>query len=119
MIIIVIYLIHIRRWMIAKNKNLQESLLVLLILILPASIYTYAAFTAQSPQQAFAGNTQGGTQGFSSENLTGRHNNPSTVNGDTSKATATTGNPNTATVNGNSSTASDPGTNSKACVIGD
>gem|GEM_PF-1302212 len=97
--------------------------MVLLILILPASIYTYAAFTAQSPQQAFAGNTQGGTQGFSSENLTGTHsgshNNPSTVNGDTSKATATTGNPNTATVNGNSSTASDPGTNSKACVIGD
>jgi len=56
--------------MIAKNKNLQKSLLVLLILILPASIYTYAAFTAQSPQQAFAGNTQGGTQGFSSGNTT-------------------------------------------------
>ena len=54
--------------MIAKNKNLQKSLFILLILILPASIYTYAAFTAQSPQQAFAGNTQGGTQGFSSEN---------------------------------------------------
>ena len=49
--------------MIAKNKNLQKSLLVLLILILPASIYTYAPFTAQSLQQAFAGNTQGGTQG--------------------------------------------------------
>jgi hypothetical protein len=57
--------------MIAKNKNLQKSLLVLLILILPASIYTYAPFTAQSPQQAFAGNTQGGTQGFSNGNTQG------------------------------------------------
>ena len=62
--------------MIAKNKNLQKSLLVLLILILPASIYTYAAFTAQSPQQAFAGNTQGGTQGFSSGNTTSATLNP-------------------------------------------
>ena len=49
--------------MIAKNKNLQKSLLILLILILPASIYSYAPFTAQSPSQAFASNTQGGTQG--------------------------------------------------------
>jgi hypothetical protein len=76
MIIIVIYLIHIRRWMIAKNKNLQKSLLVLLILILPASIYTYAAFTAQSPQQAFAGNTTSATQGFSSGNTTSATLNP-------------------------------------------
>ena len=62
--------------MIAKNKNLQKSLLVLLILILPASIYTYAAFTAQSPQQAFAGNTTSATQGFSSGNTTSATLNP-------------------------------------------
>src|SRR3954451_12632443 len=63
MIIIIIYFINKRRSMIAKNKNLQKSLLMLLILILPASIYTYAPFTAQNPLQAFASNTQGGTQG--------------------------------------------------------
>jgi len=54
--------------MIVKNKSLQKSLLVLLILILPASIYTYAPFTAQSLPQAFASNTQGATQGGSPNN---------------------------------------------------
>jgi len=39
MIIIVIFIINKRRSMIAKNKNLQKSLFILLILILPASIY--------------------------------------------------------------------------------
>ena len=47
-----------------------------MILILPASIYTYAAFTAQSPQQAFAGNTTSATQGFSSGNTTSATLNP-------------------------------------------
>jgi hypothetical protein len=56
--------------MIAKNKNLQKSLLILLILILPASIYTYTPFAAQSPTQAFASNTQGGTQGGGTDNTT-------------------------------------------------
>jgi len=100
--------------MIAKNKNLQKSLLVLLILILPASIYTYASFTAQSPQQAFAGNTQGGTQGGGNVNptgtSTGSHNNPhlstgnasATSSGNSSIAIAI-GDPNNATVNGDSS----------------
>jgi hypothetical protein len=50
--------------MIVKNKILQKSLLVLLILVLPSSIYTFTSETAESLPQAFAGgNTQGGTQG--------------------------------------------------------
>ena len=48
--------------MIMKNMNLKKSLLVLLILILPASIYTFTSVTAQ-----------GVTQGFASENTTGIH----------------------------------------------
>jgi len=100
--------------MIAKNKKIQKSLLIFLILILPVSIYTYVPFTAQSPQQAFAGNTQGGTQGGGNVNptgtSTGSHNNPhlstgnasATSSGNSSIAIAI-GDPNNATVNGDSS----------------
>ena len=75
--------------MIAKNKKIQKSLLILLILILPVSIYTYVPFTAQSPQQAFAGNTQGGTQGGGNVNPTGKHTNPNKLGIYTGNARAT------------------------------
>ena len=57
--------------MITENKILQKSLLVLLILILPASIYTFTTVTAQSLPQAFAINTQGGTAGAATSNSGG------------------------------------------------
>ena len=58
--------------MIAENKILQKSLLVLLILILPSSIYTFTSVTAQGGN----GSTQGGTQGFAGGNTTNATLNP-------------------------------------------
>jgi len=55
---------------IAKNRNLQKSLFIILILILPSSIFTYISVTTQNPLQAFASNLQGGTQGGGGGNTT-------------------------------------------------
>jgi hypothetical protein len=103
LLIVIYFSIKRRSMMIAKNRNLQKSLLVLLILILPVSIFTYIPITAQSPHQDFA-TEQGGTQGFARGNTTdthtGSHNNPHISTGNSSTASAYPGNPNTATVNG-------------------